>query len=211
MGKNVVDAACAMDIEKLVYCSVLHPYISRLPHHRSKLEVEEYIFESGLNYTILQPSHLMQNIPVNNALENLSDFAAVAVAILRARPSAHARTRYELVGDLASYKDVAQLLSETLHIPINIERVERDIAVQRQVHSGRVRDAYGCEALARMILYYEEHGLTGSTNTLRWLLGRDPMSVKRYIEREARISVAVGATAYTPLATNDPRSPTIKR
>ena len=115
----------------------------------------------------------MQNIPVNNALESyclqvpfsplvthgfldLSDFAAVAVAILRARPSAHARTRYELVGDLASYKDVAQLLSETLHIPINIERVERDIAVQRQVHSGRVRDAYGCEALARMILYYEE-------------------------------------------------------
>jgi hypothetical protein len=38
MGKNVVDAACAMDIEKLVYSSVLHPYISRLPHHRSKLE-----------------------------------------------------------------------------------------------------------------------------------------------------------------------------
>lgn len=38
MGKNVVDAACAMDVEKLVYCSVLHPYISRLPHHRSKLE-----------------------------------------------------------------------------------------------------------------------------------------------------------------------------
>ena len=38
MGKNIVDAVCAMDIEKLVYCSVLHPYISRLPHHRSKLE-----------------------------------------------------------------------------------------------------------------------------------------------------------------------------
>jgi hypothetical protein len=38
MGKNVVDAACAMDIEKLVYCSVLHPFISQLPHHRSKLE-----------------------------------------------------------------------------------------------------------------------------------------------------------------------------
>jgi hypothetical protein len=41
MGRNVVDAACAMDVEKLVYCSVLHPYISRLPHHRSKLE---YVF-----------------------------------------------------------------------------------------------------------------------------------------------------------------------
>jgi uncharacterized protein YbjT (DUF2867 family) len=43
MGKNVVDAACAMDIEKLVYSSVLHPYISRLPHHRSKLECVSWI------------------------------------------------------------------------------------------------------------------------------------------------------------------------
>jgi uncharacterized protein YbjT (DUF2867 family) len=42
MGKNVVDAACAMDIEKLVYSSVLHPYISRLPHHRAKLECVSY-------------------------------------------------------------------------------------------------------------------------------------------------------------------------
>ena len=38
MGKNVVDAACAMDMEKLVYSSVIHPYIGRLPHHRAKLE-----------------------------------------------------------------------------------------------------------------------------------------------------------------------------
>jgi hypothetical protein len=30
-------------------------------------------------------------------------------------------------------------------------------------------------------------GLTGSLNTLRWLLGREPLSVKRYIAREARI------------------------
>jgi hypothetical protein len=172
----------------------------------------------------------MQNIAVNNALQcgylqvpfsplvthgflDLADFAAVAAAILRARPSAHARTRYELVGDLASYRDVAQWLSEIARMPINIERVDRDTAVQRQVQSGRLRDAYGCDALARMISYYEEQyvlirlhsilfvkiahnthiknylpsGLTGSLNTLRWLLGREPLSVKRYIAREARI------------------------
>jgi hypothetical protein len=174
-----------------------------------------------------QPSHLMQNIAVNITLQcgclqvpfsplvthgflDLSDFAAAAAAILRARPSAHARTRYELVGDLASYRDVAQWLSEFARIPIKIERVDRDAAVQHQVRSGRLRDAYGCEALARMILYYEEQyvriprvfslncaqcsykfffssGLTGSLNTLRWLLGREPLSVKRYIAREARI------------------------
>lgn len=115
----------------------------------------------------------MQNIAVNNALQcgylqvpfsplvthgflDLADFAAVAAAILRARPSAHARTRYELVGDLASYRDVVQWLSESARMPITIDRVDRDTAVQRQVQSGRLRDAYGCDALARMISYYEE-------------------------------------------------------
>lgn len=167
----------------------------------------------------------MQNIAVKNALQcgylqvpfsplvthgflDLADFAAVAAAILRARPSAHARTRYELVGDMASYRDVSQWLSESARMPINIERVDRDTAVQRQIHSGRLRDAYGCDALARMIVYYEEQyvripsesrklslksillkissGLIGSLNTLRWLLGREPTSVKRYIVKEAR-------------------------
>ncbi|KAH9960560.1 NAD-P-binding protein [Lactifluus volemus] len=206
MGKNIVDAACAMDVEKLVYCSILHPYISRLPHHRSKLEVEEYIFESGLNYTILQargyqPAHLMQDIPVKTVLQDgylqvsfsplvthgfldLIDLAAVAVAILRARPSKHARTRYELVGDIASYRDITQWLSEYAGMPITIERVDRDTAIQRL---GRLKDAYGCDALARMISYYEEHGLTGSINTLCWLLGRDSTSLKQYIAREPRI------------------------
>ena len=88
-------------------------------------------------------------------------------------------------------------------MPITIERVDRETALER---FGQSRDAYVCDALARMISYYEEQyvgtlpgsrqdsyikiyssGLTGSLNTLRWLLSRDPMSVKRYIEREARI------------------------
>ncbi len=33
-----------------------------MPHHRQKLLVEEKLFESGLDYSILQPSAYMQNI-----------------------------------------------------------------------------------------------------------------------------------------------------
>ena len=259
----------------------------------------------------------MQNIAMENALQlgylelpfsplvthgflDLADFAAVAAAILRARPSMHARTRYELVGDIASYRDVTKWLSECACMPITIERVDRDTAVQRHfvlrcprervgqdtavqrqvdfglgrsrervyrdipvqsqvdfglkrsrervdrdtaVQSqvdfglgrsrervdqdtpvqcqvdfglGRLRDAYGCDALARMISYYEEQyvrilpgsrqsshkknyssGLTGSVNTLRWLLGRDPMSVKRYIAREADLILSAAARDAT--------------
>lgn len=102
---------------------------------------------------------------VTHGFLDLQDFAAVAVAILRARTSAHARTRYELVGDLASYKDVAQWLSETVGIPINIERLERDVAIQGQVEKRRLTDPYGCDAFSRMISYYEEQYVGFCLNT----------------------------------------------
>lgn len=105
---------------------------------------------------------------VTHGFLDLVDFAAAACAILRARPSAHARTRYELVGDLASYRDVAHWLSESAGMPISIERLDRDTAVKGQMtrRSGRLRDAYGCEAFARMILYYEEQYVGNCLNSL---------------------------------------------
>jgi hypothetical protein len=155
--------------------------------------------------TVLQDGYLQVSFSplVTHGFLDLIDLAAVAVAILRARPSKHARTRYELVGDIASYRDITQWLSEYAGMPITIERVDRDTAIQRQVypvferpqiqsgferpqiqsgfgrpqmqsglgrpqvylglerppvHSGlgRLKDAYGCDAFARMISYYEE-------------------------------------------------------
>lgn len=79
VGKNAIDAAKKKMVERAVFCSVLHPFIQGMRHHRQKLEcvfsfycccapltnlghhslisgtsVEEYLFESGLNYTILE-------------------------------------------------------------------------------------------------------------------------------------------------------------
>ncbi len=35
-------------------------------------------------------------------------------------------------------------------------------------------DVYTRDAGQRMLLYYNERGLVGSTNVMRWLLGREP-------------------------------------
>jgi hypothetical protein len=164
--------------------------------------------------TVLQDGYLQVSFSplVTHGFLDLVDLAAVAVAILRARPSKHARTRFELVGDIASYRDITQWLSEYAGMPITIERVDRDTAIQSQVHPvferpqiqsgferpqihsgfgrpqmqsglgrpqvylglerppvylglqrppvhsglGCLKDAYGYDALARMISYYEE-------------------------------------------------------
>ncbi|MDH5508626.1 MAG: NmrA family NAD(P)-binding protein, partial [Anaerolineae bacterium] len=62
IGKNIITAALHHSAEHLVYHSVLHPQIESMPHHWEKMRVEEMIFASGLNFTILQPTAYMQNI-----------------------------------------------------------------------------------------------------------------------------------------------------
>ena len=60
-GKRVLGAAAAAGVSHVVYHSVIHPQIQGLPHHWNKLFVEEAVIESGLRFTILQPSSYMQN------------------------------------------------------------------------------------------------------------------------------------------------------
>jgi uncharacterized protein YbjT (DUF2867 family) len=47
IGQVVIAAARAAGTERLVYHSVLHPQTEAMPHHWSKLRVEEQLFESG--------------------------------------------------------------------------------------------------------------------------------------------------------------------
>lgn len=42
-----------------MYSSVLNPQLRKLMNHDCKRHVEEYLIESGLNFTVLQPSHFM--------------------------------------------------------------------------------------------------------------------------------------------------------
>src|SRR5216683_3229309 len=60
-AKALVAAAGTHGIRRFVYHSVLHPQIEAMPHHWAKLRVEEMLFSSGLDVTILQPTAYMQN------------------------------------------------------------------------------------------------------------------------------------------------------
>jgi NAD(P)H dehydrogenase (quinone) len=62
IGQTAIAVARAAGVERLVYHSVLHPQTEAMLHHWNKLRVEEKLFESGLAYTILQPSAYMQNV-----------------------------------------------------------------------------------------------------------------------------------------------------
>ena len=59
IGKTAIAAAREAGVEQFVFHSVMHPQTEAMTHHWNKLRVEEALFESGLAYTILQPSSYM--------------------------------------------------------------------------------------------------------------------------------------------------------
>ncbi|TFY83144.1 hypothetical protein EWM64_g867 [Hericium alpestre] len=146
----------------------------------------------------------MQNLSIPSTLEShvlpiafsstilqgfldLHDLAAVAASILLS-PADHIRARYELVGVNCTYADVAQALTiyslEHGGEPVECVRVPKEVALKAMEDRGVIRDDFGRRALEVMFDYYDTRGIPGSTNILRWLLGREPTTWEGLIKRE---------------------------
>ncbi len=170
-----------------------------MPHHWQKLRVEEQLFESGLCYTILQPTAYMQNVlahwdqimgqgvyPVPYAVEtrlgmvDLEDVAEAAAIVLT--ELGHAGAVYELAGaEVLSQTEVATILGQQLGRPVRAETVPLETWERRARESGL--GDYQVETLVKMFRYYERYGFWGNPRVLSWLLGRSPTTFAAFIER----------------------------
>lgn len=197
IGRLIIDEAHKAGVEHFVYHSVLHPQTEKMKHHWGKMRVEEMIFESGIPFTILQPAPYMQNLLAawNNILEkgvlyvpysvhakfsfiDLGDVAEAA-KIVCTEPN-HINAIYELAGTSPlSHVEVAEIFSHALKHNVRAEKQEiKDWSM-------RVRDMseYTMQNLVRMFEYYNQWGLVGNPNVLRWLLEGEPTSLESFIER----------------------------
>ncbi len=199
IGRIVVEAARSADVERFVLHSVLRPQIEAMPHHWQKLRVEEMIFESGLPFTILQPTIYMQNVLVNwNQIVNdgtypipyspetclsmvdLDDVAQVAAKVLT--QDGHRGAVYELVGEsVLSQMEVANILSEQLNRPVTIKVVPL-AEWERNARTSGIGD-YQVTTLMKMFRYYEHFGFAGNSNILCFLLQRQPATFSDFIGR----------------------------
>ena len=198
IGKLAIDEARKAGVEHFVYHSVLHPQTEKMNHHWQKLRVEEMIFESGLLFTILQPAPYMQNLlagwksivedgvlrvpySVDSTFTfvDLEDVAEVASIVLT-QPN-HTYAIYELVGTAPlSHVEVAEILSRVFNRDVRAEKEE--------ISHWRIRatgmNEYIVENLFRMFEYYDQWGLVGNPNVLRWLLKREPGSLESFVARK---------------------------
>jgi len=199
IGHLFIAAARRKKVERFVYYSVLHPQTEDMPHHWNKLRVEEALFQTELQYTILQPASYMQNIlpgwkliveegiyrvpytlETRLGLVDLDD-VALATAIVLTEPG-HAGATYELATDeVLSQTQIADILGRGLGRPVQAEVLPLE-AWERQARTSGLGD-YQVEALLKMFRYYERYGLWGSANVLRWLLRREPTRFAAFVQR----------------------------
>ncbi|TKB31235.1 MAG: NmrA/HSCARG family protein, partial [Mesorhizobium sp.] len=62
MGVAMVEAAMRTGVQKFVFSSVIQPTNTRLKNHASKVPVEDALYSTNMEYTILHPANFMQNI-----------------------------------------------------------------------------------------------------------------------------------------------------
>lgn len=200
-GEAAIAAAQAAGVRRFVLHSVLRPAIAAMPHHWAKLGVEERLFASGLEVTVLQPAPYMQNllagwrriveegvyrvpysVDARLSMVDLDDVGTAAALVLT--QAGHGQASYELVGTPPlSAEDVAAALSRALGRPV---RAEAQPIPAWEAGPGASLAAEARAALVAMFRYYDRHGLPGNPQALGWLLGRAPGSLDEFVARASR-------------------------
>ena len=202
IGFRVIDAAKDAGVGHIVFCSAYHPQMRKLGHHWSKLLVEEAVIESGLDFTILQPSMFMQNVRVEWAqvaekgvyprpyspdrkmsLVDTDDLGEAAAIILT--EDGYRGATFELCGaESLTHTEMAAIFSEVLDRPV--EAINRDLGEWESWARERGWAEWSIETYKNMCLHYDAHGYPGGNPLiLRTILGREPGGYRAFAERLA--------------------------
>lgn len=209
MGISMVRAAIGAGVRKFVFSSVLHPQL-RLPNHTAKQPVEEALYESGMDYTILQPAMFMQNLQggwkqVSETGKFVLPFSANVplcyvdyrdVAECAALAFASDRLAYgtfELCSPgMVTRAEMAATMSEALGRPVEAA----EVPFERWADSAHIPPGHMRDGLARMYAHYDRHGfIGGNALVLETILGRKPRTLRQFIQELARGEAKAPAAA----------------
>jgi uncharacterized protein YbjT (DUF2867 family) len=191
MGIAMVQAAAAAGVPKFVLSGVIHPSISTLTNHTAKLPVEDALYTSELDFTVLQPARFMQMLEDYWIVEHDQlampystssrmcwvDYRDVAeVAAMAMTDTTLSYGTFELCAPgLIDGHDTAAILSGVMGRPITAVQTPLD-EFAAQPPEGPHRDGF-----KRMMIHYDRHGLPGGNAlVLRTILGREPRTLTDY-------------------------------
>lgn len=190
MGVGMVHAAADAGVARFVFSSVYHPSMS-LTNHAGKRPVEEALYDSGMDFTILQPAMFMQMLSglwrsavqhgvmagpysqdARMTYVDYRDVAEVAAAAFVRDDLAFGTFELSAAGML-SRTDLAAIATELLGRPVHARTTGVDRSAMPRGPSG--------DAMARMLAQYDAHGFAGGNDlVLRAVLHRPPRTVRDF-------------------------------
>ncbi|MGE8637110.1 MAG: NmrA/HSCARG family protein [Achromobacter sp.] len=196
MGVALVEAAQQSTARKFVFSSVIQPTNTRLANHASKIPVEDALYSSGLEYTILHPANFMQNIglawpsirdhsnfgepfPKDTRIARVDYRDVAEIAAIALTEDRLAFATLELCAGMYSRMDIVATLSEALGYPV--------AALQPSFSewAANARLPYSDQQLlllSKVFDHYQAYGLGGNNLALRAALGREPRALRAYIK-----------------------------
>ena len=196
----MVNAAVAAGVKKITFSSVIHPSISKMKNHSEKRPVEEAIFESGLAFTVLQPTMFMQTLSANwKEVTEQSTFSlpypndkqascvdyrdvAEAAAIALTSDKLDYGTFELCAPGMVDRVQLTRIMSEVLGRTITpVELTFDNWVKQTHMPEGLVRDG-----MQSMFEDYARYGFPGGNAlVLRTILGREPRTLQDFFREQA--------------------------
>lgn len=204
-GFAMIEAARRSGVRHVVMSSV-HYSIINIVQHRYKRDIEEKLYESGLNYTILKPcDFMMKQLYINPVLRDgvlpffweinetrrgslidLHDLTDVAAKVLT-EGAKHYFAGYELIGpDKLTAHEAARIISRVLGKEVPLKQWSPAARVEHMFGTGSPTNAFQkhtLEVLESINAWYSKHDFLGNPNVLEWLLGRKPTSFEQFVRR----------------------------
>ena len=212
-GFAMIEAARRNGTRHIVMSSVYHTIID-IVQHRWKRDIEEKLFESGLNCTVLRPCDFMVpehyiDIPLHTgtlpmfwsvrpdrrgsmiAIDDLTDVAAKVLT----EGSKHYFANYELAGpDKLAPQEIARILSRVMGKPIGVEEQTPEEFMKKNFGLSEI-DGFWLEYLdviTSISTWYSKSEFIGNPNVLEWLLGRPPTTFEAFARQEVAARSAAG-------------------
>ena len=198
LGTGIVAAAQEAGVRRVVFSGVYHPSLA-LVNHASTRPVEEALYHSDLEFTILQPAMFMQGLlggwqsavadgvfvaPYSkDSTMTFVDYRDVAeAAALAFATDDLVNGTFELAaGGMVTRTGLAALMSRYAGREVTARDIEPGDAV-RQMPAGPMKDG-----LLAMFGDYTAHGFRGGNSLiLRTILGRAPRSLDDFFAELAR-------------------------
>ena len=82
------------------------------------------------------------------------------------------------------YKEVCAIASKVIGKEVRVETMPFQQTMEGSAEGmlGLQPGEHARDGVQRMLLYYNSMGLVGSTNVMRWVLGREPLSWEKWCE-----------------------------